>query len=161
MVRYKDRAKHLWRLEIGSFDQIFGPYYGFTKSRTMKRTKKVDAWLLKAIHDWHNCVGKGQKHKKVKTLSPSAPTTKVVIVPFDCEQGDANKAGDGGLTFLGIEPSEINNEVTLDDSDDESEATDPKTGGNPPLGPNQGSNPVQLGNPAPPAGPQAGPPAAS
>jgi hypothetical protein len=81
-----------------------------------------------------------------------------VIVPFDCEQGNAPNAGDVDLTFLGIDPSEIDNEVTLDDSIYVDE-TEPKTGGNPPLGPIQGSIPVQVVNPGPPPPPPPPPPA--
>ena len=113
----------------------------------------MDKWLQKAIHEWHNCVEKGPKEQKGQNFAPTAPATKVVIVPFDCEQGNAPNAGDGDLTFLGIDPSEIDNEFTVDDSDDKSEATNPKTGGTKPLGPNPGSIPVLLGNPGPPPPP--------
>ena len=50
-----------------------------TESRTTKRTKNADKWLLKAIRDRHNYVEKGQTTKKVKILAPTAPTAKVVL----------------------------------------------------------------------------------
>ena len=130
------------------------------ESRTTKRTKNADKWLLKAIRDQHNYVEKGQKTKKVKILAPTAPAAEVVIVPFDCEQGTAAKAGGVDLTKLGIDLLDIESEHALKDSDNDSEGEDesekedeidPKSGANRPLGSIPGSIPVQAGNPATPA----------
>jgi hypothetical protein len=73
-------------------------------------------------------VWKRAKSTKGQNFGTHSSATKVIIVPFDCEQGNAPKAGDGDLTFWGIDPSEPDNAFTVDDSDDKSEATDPKTG---------------------------------
>ena len=131
-----------------------------TESRTKKRTKIADKWLLRAILNWHKYVEKDQKTKKVKILAPTAPAAEVVIVPFDCEQGPAAKSGGVDREELGITLLDIESEHALKDSDTDSEGedesgkedgTDPQSGANPPLGTTPGSIPVQAGNPATPA----------
>ena len=80
--------------------------------------------MLKAIRDRHNYVEKGQKTKKVKISAPTAPAAEVVIVPFDCEQGTAAKAGGVDLAKLGIDLLDIESEHALKDSDNDSEGED-------------------------------------
>ena len=125
-----------------------------TEARKWKMTKKADKWLLRAICDRHKYVEKDEKKKKVKISAPKANAAEVVIVPFDCEKEAEAKAGDVDLSALGIDGFEVefDDVVDSDDSnkDDESEPeTDPVSGANLPLGPNQGSNPAEVGNPGP------------
>jgi hypothetical protein len=131
-----------------------------TESRKRNKTKKADEWLLKAIRRRHKYVEKGEKMKKVKTPAPQANAPEVVIVPFDCET--AAKTGDVDLAALGIDPLELEFDDGADsddpDNDDEQgDENDPTLGSNRPLGPNQGSDPAQAGNPG--SVPQQPPPA--
>ena len=113
MVRCQDSAKHFggWSPEALTKFSIITK--AVTESRTMKRTKIADKWLLKAIHDWHKYVEKGEKKKKVKISAPKANTAEVVIVPFDCEKDTEAKAEDVDLAILGINLLDIESEHAL------------------------------------------------